>query len=182
MRIFLLILNIFGYLTPILTHVTFTNLKCGTKDKNYAEFGKCSIKAVNRTHKYMDIHVNLYQKPVRNITVIFQLHVKLMRRDHGYKLFFMDVKVDICMFLKQQRQPFIKMIYDMFKNNSNINHTCPYDHDILVDHLWTGNLETNVLNYIPLINGDYALFSEWSAYNVVRAFINLYVRVSDTRE
>jgi len=48
--------------------VTFTNLKCGTKDRKFATFEKCYIKAVNRTHKYIDIHVNLLKVPVNNIT------------------------------------------------------------------------------------------------------------------
>ncbi|KAH8364493.1 hypothetical protein KR084_007318, partial [Drosophila pseudotakahashii] len=161
----------------ILTHVTFTNLKCGTKDQNFGNFEKCYIKAVNRTHKYMDLHFNLYKKPVNNVTIIG----KFMRYDHGYRPFFVDITFDACKFLKNQRQPVVRLFYNIYKNSSNINHTCPYDHDIIVDHFWTGNIEADVMNY-PIINGDYAIFTEWFSNNIVRAFINIYIRVSENHK
>nr|XP_036670350.1 uncharacterized protein LOC108007476 [Drosophila suzukii] len=175
MRVLLYTLTILGSLTRIQAHVTFTNLKCGTKDRKFATFEKCYIKAVNRTHKYIDIHVNLLKVPVNNITIM----AKFMRHDHGYKPFFIDITFDACRFLRNQQQPILKSFYEIYKNSSNINHTCPYNHDIIVDHFWTGNIETALMKYIPIINGDYAVFTEWSAYNIVRAFINIYIRISD---
>ncbi|XP_070071685.1 uncharacterized protein [Drosophila takahashii] len=173
MQIILYVLMILGSITVIFSHVTFTNLKCGTKDTKFSNFKKCYIKAVNRTHKYVDLYINLYQIPVDNVTVI-----KLMRHDHGYKPFFVDITFDGCKFLKNQKHPIARAFYGIYKNSSNINHTCPYNHDLIVDHLWTGNIEADRLKYIPMINGDYAIYTEWSAYNVVRAFINLYIRVT----
>ncbi|XP_016990995.1 uncharacterized protein LOC108052946 [Drosophila rhopaloa] len=178
MRLFLYTLFILGSLKTILSHVTFTNLKCGSRDRNFMEFEKCDIKAVNRTHKYIDIYMNLFQKPVDNITV----NVKLMRHDHGYKPFFVDLSFNACKFLKNQRQPVVKMFYDIYKNSSNINHTCPFDHDIILDHLWTGNLESDFSKYVPMMDGDYALFSEWSVNNIDRAFLNIYIRISDRQK
>jgi len=48
-----------------------------------------------------------------------------------------------------------------------------------VHHLWTGNLESDFMKYLPLIDGDYAIYTEWSVYNVARAFIDVYIRVSN---
>ncbi|XP_017015669.2 uncharacterized protein [Drosophila takahashii] len=173
MRMCLLVLTILGSLTTILTHVTFTNIKCRSKDVKFASFEKCYIKAVNRTHKYIDVYVNLYEKNVDNVTV----NVKFMRNDHGYKPFFVDVTVDACKFLKNQRQPLAKLFFDLYKSSSNLNHSCPYNHDLIVDHFWTGNFEADLIKYIPIQKGDYAIFSEWSAYNIARAFINIYIRL-----
>ncbi|XP_017080082.1 uncharacterized protein LOC108113888 [Drosophila eugracilis] len=176
MRMVFYIITILGCIPAIHSDVMFTNLKCGIMDRKFASFKKCYIKAVNRTHKYIDVHVNLYQTPIDNVTV----HAKLMRHDnHGYKPFFIDVTFDGCKFLKNQRQPIVKMLYEMYKNSSNVNHTCPYDHDIILDHLWTGNIEMDIAKYIPMLNGDYAVFSEWSTYNIARAFFNVYIRVSN---
>ncbi|XP_016990996.1 uncharacterized protein LOC108052948 [Drosophila rhopaloa] len=175
MRMFLYILTILGLLTTTLSHVTFTNLKCSSKDVKFVNFTKCYIKAVNRTHKYVDIYSNLFQTPVDNVT----LTLKFMRHDHGYKPFFIDVTFNACKFLKNQKHPLIKLLYDTYKDSSNINHTCPYNHDIIVDHLWTGNIDSNFGKYMPMLNGDYAIFTEWSAYNIVRAVVNVYIRISD---
>ncbi|XP_052843796.1 uncharacterized protein LOC128257035 [Drosophila gunungcola] len=177
MRMFLYIITLLGYFSTILTHVTFTNLKCSSKDTKFLNFKKCYIKAVNRSHKYVDVHVSMYQIPVTNVT----LKLKLMRHDHGYKPFFVDVTYDACKFLKNLKNPVLKLFYEIYKNSSNINHTCPYDHDLIVDHLWTGNMDSDFSKYIPIMNGDYAIFTEWSAYNIVRAVINLYIRISNSQ-
>jgi len=54
-----------------------------------------------------------------------------------------------------------------------------FKHDIIVDHLWTGNIESDFLKYIPMINGDYAVYSNWSTDNIMRAYLNLYFRVTE---
>lgn len=118
--------------------MTFTNLKCGTYNRKVVEFQKCYIKAVNRTHKYVDVYMKVNQIPLDNITVskenidladqsksIFQLNLKVMRYDQGYKPFFIDITFDGCRFLKNQKNPIIKFFYEVYKDNSNINHTCP---------------------------------------------------------
>ncbi|XP_017042963.1 uncharacterized protein LOC108089296 [Drosophila ficusphila] len=178
MRMFFCIFTILGSLTTVFPYVTFTNLKCITKDVKFAKFEKCYIKAVNRTHKYLDIHANMYKKSINNVSV----NVKLMRYDHGYRPFFVDLHIDVCKFLKNPRIPIAKLFFDIYKNNSNINHTCPYNHDIIIDHVYTGNLESNIFKYIPLRSGDFAIYSEWSVYNIVRSLINVYVRVSEKQE
>ncbi|KAI8041676.1 hypothetical protein M5D96_005941 [Drosophila gunungcola] len=105
-----------------IAHVSFTNLKCNMIDKKFGSFEICHIKAVNRTHKYIDVNVKLNILPINNIM-----------------------------------------------------------HDLIVDHLWTGNMDSDFSKYIPIMNGDYAIFTEWSAYNIVRAVINLYIRISNSQ-
>ncbi|XP_016926645.3 uncharacterized protein [Drosophila suzukii] len=177
MKILLCIFIILQSVMVIFSYMTFTNLKCGTKDIRFTNFEKCYIKAVNRTHKYIDLHANLYQLPVDNVTV----RVKLMRLDHGYKPFFVDITIDGCRFLKHQGNPILKLLYNTYKNSTNLNHTCPVNHDIIVDHLWTGNVDSDIMKHIPIMNGDYALYSEWSVYNIVRAFVNFYVKITPGR-
>ncbi|KAH8295643.1 hypothetical protein KR018_001056, partial [Drosophila ironensis] len=159
----------------VLCHLTFTNLKCGAIDKQFAEIKECYIKAVNRSHKYVNIHAKLLQIPVTNVTI----NLKVMRYDHGYKPFFVDITFDACRFLKNQKNPIVKVFYNIYKNSSNINHTCPFNHDFIVDHLWTGNIETDVTKYLPVISGDYSLDTKWYSGNVARAFCNVYVRITE---
>ncbi|XP_022215358.1 uncharacterized protein LOC111069559 isoform X2 [Drosophila obscura] len=111
-----------GSLMMCHAYVTFTNLKCDIMDKSFGDI-KCHIKAVNRTHKYIDLTAKLFKVPVENVTV----NLKLMRYDHGYKPFFIDVTYDACKFMENQQNPFAKTFYDTFKRNSNVNHTCPYN-------------------------------------------------------
>lgn len=52
-----------------MAHVTFTNLKCTVLNKEFGEFTQCHIKAVNRTHKYINIYARLDLRPLDNVTV-----------------------------------------------------------------------------------------------------------------
>ncbi|KPU78337.1 uncharacterized protein Dana_GF20070 [Drosophila ananassae] len=156
------------------SHVTFTNLKCGTYNRKVAEFQKCYIKAVNRTHKYVDVYMKVNQIPLDNIT----LNLKVMRYDQGYKPFFIDITFDGCQFLKSQKNPIIKFFYEVYKDNSNINHTCPINHDIIVDHVWTGNIEAGISKYVPVINGDYSIETIFYSNKRRFGFVNAYVRLS----
>ncbi|KAH8392043.1 hypothetical protein KR200_007000, partial [Drosophila serrata] len=159
----------------ILSHVTFTNLKCGTSDKGFFDFEKCYIKAVNRSHKYIDIYVSLKKVPMDNVTI----NVKLMRYNNGYKPFFVDVTYDACKFLKNpNKNPIVKMLYYAYVNSSNLNHTCPYNHNVILEKLWTGNLEKDFGHYVPLPNGDYAIYTEWTIDGALRASIKVYMKLN----
>ncbi|SPP87014.1 Hypothetical predicted protein [Drosophila guanche] len=160
--------------TICLSHVTFTNLKCTTFDAKYVEFPTCQIKAVNRSHKYVDISTKLQRLPIRSAWV----KVKFMKLDHGYKPFFIDLSYDACKFLKDMRRhPIAFMFFRSFMNSSNLNHTCPYNHDVIVDKLYTGELETEFSRLMPIPNGDYAIYTDWSTENTPRASVRIYMKI-----
>ncbi|XP_046867856.1 uncharacterized protein LOC124460648 [Drosophila willistoni] len=158
-------------------HVTFTNLKCHNYFKNLGDFETCSIKAVNRTHKYINIYYKTTGTPIDNVTVNF----KLMRYDHGYKPFYLDLTYDACQFLKLQKNPIAKIMYATFKDSSNMNHTCPYNQDVFINKLWTGNLETGFTRILPMPLGDYAIFTNWYTNNIIRCYVNTYFRLTDKK-
>ncbi|KAH8285143.1 hypothetical protein KR054_005704 [Drosophila jambulina] len=127
--------------------VEFSNLKCETMDKDFADFEYCYLRSVNRTYKYMTIKVRLFQVSITKAKVNFALYQRL----NGLKPFLYNVTIDGCKFLKNPKSnmvvsyfyDFIKnnskflknpksnmvvsYFYDFIKNNSNLNHPCPYD-------------------------------------------------------
>ncbi|KAH8301928.1 hypothetical protein KR044_000957, partial [Drosophila immigrans] len=171
-------------------HVTFTNLKCSLTNETYGEITLCHIKAVNRTHKYVSVKVKLN---------IIMDNIFVMRYDYGYKPFFIDISIDICKFLKNPQNAFMNVFYNTFRETSNINHTCPYtvskiinlieliqnikinsifelQNDIIVDKVWTGNLEDDFSKFLPIPNGDYAIFVTFYKINVELAKVVIYLR------
>ncbi|KAH8283329.1 hypothetical protein KR054_007180 [Drosophila jambulina] len=167
---------IYFFIQMGLSHVTFTNLKCSSYNTEYIIFPTCQIKAVNRTHKYINIYTNLLQLPISTAWV----KIKLLRFDNGYKPFFLDLSYDGCKFLKDRgNNPLANLFYQTFVHNTNLNHTCPYNHDVILDKLWTGNLEKDFLRYIAIPNGDYAIYSEWTADGAPRASIKVYMKLFD---
>nr|XP_036670644.1 uncharacterized protein LOC118877230 [Drosophila suzukii] len=164
--------------TGSLGHVSFTNLKCEMFDRKFGKFEVCHIKAVNRTHKYIDLEIALNILPINNIMI----NLEPMRYGNGYKSFFMSMKYDFCKYMRNPNErslTFLKEIHSTFIDATNLNHTCPYNHNISVTKFWTGNLEKAFLRYLPVPNGDYALFSTWYVSNIPRLFVNIYFKITN---
>ncbi|XP_051859562.1 uncharacterized protein LOC127565416 [Drosophila albomicans] len=155
-------------------HVTFTNLKCFTRNSTIAKFQHCQIKAVNRTHKYIAVRINNYTKNLYNFT----LNIKSLRFDNGYKPFFFDVTFDACKYLKDPKHAIVNMFFKSLRTSSNLNHSCPYNHDIIVDKLWTGNLEDDFLKYLPIPIGEYNLIFTLFIHNYELFSIHVFMHLS----
>ncbi|KAH8295652.1 hypothetical protein KR018_001526 [Drosophila ironensis] len=156
-----------------MSHVTFTNLKCHALNPKFNKFDTCEIKAVNRTHKYINIYSRHFMLPVRNVWVSTDQY-----NNNGYKQMY-ELSYDGCKFLRENKNPLIQEFYNTFKSNSNLNHTCPYNHDVIVNRLYTGNLEDGFLRFVHVLQGEYALYTEWITEGILRATVNVYVKISD---
>ncbi|KAH8347150.1 hypothetical protein KR059_005869, partial [Drosophila kikkawai] len=155
--------------------VEFTNLKCTSYDPKFSEFEYYHFKAINRTFKYLSLKVKLYETPITNVKV----NVALLKRFGGYKPFLYNVTVDACKFLKNpSSNAVIVYLHGFFKSHSNMNHTCPYDHDLIVDKLTADFLNTQVTEVISFPFGEFLFQSQWFAYDILRASVNVYVTLS----
>ncbi|XP_062135917.1 uncharacterized protein LOC133845467 isoform X3 [Drosophila sulfurigaster albostrigata] len=112
---------------------------------------------------------------INNATV----NIKLMRDNHGYKPYFFNLTFDGCNYMKNQKNPFINLFYKPLKETSSFNHSCPYGEEIIVDKLWTGNLEVDFLKYLPISNGNYAIFFTIYVYNVELFYVHIYLQLMD---
>jgi len=60
----IVICKIYFFIQICMGYVTFTNLNCSSYNLDYLSFPTCQIKAVNRTHKYINIHAKIYKFPI----------------------------------------------------------------------------------------------------------------------
>jgi len=60
--------------------------------------------------------------------VCFQVNFALLKRYSGYKPFLYNITVDACKLLKHPKaNPIFGFFHGLFKEHSNMNHSCPYD-------------------------------------------------------
>ncbi|KNC34642.1 hypothetical protein FF38_13457, partial [Lucilia cuprina] len=148
--------------------VKFTNIKCLEYDKPFASIQICKLKLVARAVVAMNLHVKLHQVPVNNVSI----HVELLKKFSGYRPFLYNGTADFCQLMKNgKRFPFLNIFMHMLTNSSNINHTCPYDHDIIVKNLI---IKDQMFQKFPLPQGDYFLNIKVGAYNDWKACIKVY--------
>ncbi|XP_050744803.1 uncharacterized protein LOC108031001 [Drosophila biarmipes] len=172
---FIRLLIMLSVLKLISTRTEFTNFKCDSLDKEFSDFEYCSIKAINRSYKYVTVKVKLFQVPVTKVKVSFGLY----KRFSGYRPFLYNVTVDACNFLRNRKSnPITSYFYDFIKDISNMNHTCPFDHDLVMDKLSTELVNHRLTNVLSFPEGDYMVEMHWIAYDITRAVVKLYLSLT----
>ncbi|KRF99520.1 uncharacterized protein Dwil_GK27327 [Drosophila willistoni] len=172
MKLFLLV----GHIGLTISSLTeFTNIQCKTLDKSVAEFEYCYIKAVNRTYKYISLKVKMNQLPITTTKV----NIALLKRYNGYKPFLYNYTVDGCRYLENPDQnPIAKYFGDLYLPFTNINHSCPFNHDIILEKLNIQFLNNHLTKVLPFPEGDYCLSMIWSLNNARVLIIKTYVALS----
>ncbi|XP_017070099.2 uncharacterized protein LOC108107194 [Drosophila eugracilis] len=101
--------------------VKMTNVVCESYNKSWIAVHYCRLKAYSRNKTSSNINLTL-SEPTSNVFV----HVKLMKKYNGYKPFLVDVTLDGCQFMRKRNNPTVKIIWNLIKDVSTLNHTCPY--------------------------------------------------------
>ncbi|EDW34488.1 GL21553 [Drosophila persimilis] len=91
--------------------------------------------------------------PAKDISI----HARVLKRENGYKPWLFDFHVDVCRYLQKPNIPVANLIYGLFKEFSNINHTCPFVGPQIVKDFY---LKFELLR-LPLPTGDYMLSLLW---------------------
>uniref|UniRef100_A0A1I8P6G0 Uncharacterized protein n=1 Tax=Stomoxys calcitrans TaxID=35570 RepID=A0A1I8P6G0_STOCA len=103
----------------------------------------------------------------------YTVNVSLWKKVSGYRPFLYNVTEDFCKFLRNRKKiPFLKIVSDILLKDSNINHTCPFNHDIIVNNLI---LKEEMFKYLPLPNGEYMFQFKVGAYNDWKADVRAYL-------
>ncbi|KAH8237192.1 hypothetical protein KR038_006257, partial [Drosophila bunnanda] len=151
--------------------VVFTNVKCESFDKGFIDFEYCRLRSVNRTYKYVSGRAKLLKIPINNIKVNMALYQRL----NGYKPFLYNFTVDACKFLKNQKSnPIASYFYGFLTEYSNMNHSCPYDHDIVVEKLSTAFMNHRLTNILPFPEGDFMIQTHWILTGIAKARTSFY--------
>ncbi|XP_013104281.2 uncharacterized protein LOC106084880 [Stomoxys calcitrans] len=141
----------------------FTNIKCLDHDVKFSSFEICKLSVVGRGLVSLNIKVGLYKTPVTNSTI----NVAIYKKANGFKPFLYNYTVNVCAFFaNRKRYPVIKVLFDIFLQHSNLNHTCPYYDAIVVKDLV---LNENMFRLLPLPEGEYMFKLKVFAYNDLKA-------------
>ncbi|KAH8401120.1 hypothetical protein KR009_003140, partial [Drosophila setifemur] len=131
-------------------YVKMTNAVCESYNKSWVVIHYCQLKAYSRNKTSLNINSTILEA-AHNIFV----KMKMMKRANGYKPFLIDYTIDACQFMQRRNQPFAKIVWNMIKDVSSINHTCPYV------GLQTVSDFHRLEFALPLPTGDYLLLLTW---------------------
>ncbi|KNC27752.1 hypothetical protein FF38_03126 [Lucilia cuprina] len=140
-------------------------------DRPFATIPECKLKMVGRGVVALNLNVTLHQVPVNNVSINFEL----LKKANGYRPFLYNISGDFCQAISHKnRYSFVGLVLNLMEKYTNINHTCPYDHNIIVSNLI---LRDEMFKFLPLPSGDYLFNIRVAAYNDWKACIKMYFAV-----
>ncbi|XP_034651851.1 uncharacterized protein LOC117890871 [Drosophila subobscura] len=129
----------------------FTNLKCESYDDSFAKFSSCKLKLLGRGRAGVNIRLEMFQLPITNVWMNWSID----RRYNGWRPFLYNVSKDFCQLMENVNSlSFEGLVINAIMTRSNVNHTCPYNHEVIMDNL---EFTDDFLRTLPLPQGDYKI-------------------------
>ncbi|XP_017006880.1 uncharacterized protein [Drosophila takahashii] len=149
------------------------NVVCESFDASYSSFERCEMKIIRRGMAAFYMVWKLYKVPVNNVDI----NVSLYKKSNGYRPFLFNQTLDFCYYMRNPRaHPLIYMMHKVFLSASNINHSCPYDHDLIINDF---TYKKNDLKDLPIPNGDYMIKVKVASDKTYRASAKIYAKRVD---
>ncbi|XP_059217735.1 uncharacterized protein LOC131994833 [Stomoxys calcitrans] len=107
------------------------NIKCETFDPKYVNFGSCELAPNLENNPTLSIVIRLLKIPLTNLNL--RITVGLAGPQ---ALTVVNSTFDACAFLKSRKSnKAVGRLYQYIAPYTNLNHGCPYKHDIYVKNL-----------------------------------------------
>ncbi|XP_062134592.1 uncharacterized protein LOC133844553 [Drosophila sulfurigaster albostrigata] len=128
----------------------FTNIKCNVLNPSYCAFEKCHLKMLGRGIVGLNMRFKLLKGVLNNAKSVF------FAKFNGYRPFMFNMTFDFCKFMQKSNTElsFQKIVFDALAKQSNINHTCPFLKELVVDNFV---FKEDIFKFLPLPAGEYQL-------------------------
>ncbi|KAH8262869.1 hypothetical protein KR044_001263, partial [Drosophila immigrans] len=143
----------------------FTNAVCESYNKSWIVIHNCRLYAISRNKIVFNFNGTMLH-PCSHIFIDGQL----FKRANGYKPWLFKATLDGCRFIKKSYNPIAILIFNLFKEFTNINHTCPYVGPQIIEGFY---LRPEKLGLV-LPSGEYLLALTWLFEKRKQFITNLY--------
>ncbi|EDW18450.1 uncharacterized protein LOC6582271 [Drosophila mojavensis] len=155
------------------SHFKLNNVICRCYDTAYCTFKQCELTIRRRGMAAFSMYTVLHKRPVDNIYI----NLELFKKSNGYRSYLINQSIDFCYYMRNPKAYiFFHAFHKTFVAVSNFNHTCPYDHDIIINRFI---YERGSMIDLPLPNGEYMINVKLSVSKIWRAELKIFVTRSD---
>ncbi|XP_062132392.1 uncharacterized protein LOC133843050 [Drosophila sulfurigaster albostrigata] len=147
------------------TFCKMTNAVCETMNTSWVLIHECRLRAISRNITTLNIDIT-FLHPAH----VIDLRLELKTKAFGYKPSIFNYTIDACTFLRQRKHRVFMMFWRIFKDFSNINHTCPYVGKQIVKDFYYDPANLT----LPIPSGDYVVLFTWILDKKPQFFTNIY--------
>ncbi|EDW92999.2 uncharacterized protein LOC6532541 [Drosophila yakuba] len=149
------------------------NVICESLDTTITNFSRCEMKFIRRGVTAFYMVWKVFKVPINKVDINVSLH----KKSNGYRPFLFNQTLDFCYYMRNpQAHPLIYMMHKVFIQASNINHTCPYNHDVIINEFM---YKENDLKDLPIPNGEYMIRLKVAFDKEYRTSIKIYAKRKD---
>ncbi|XP_017105776.2 uncharacterized protein [Drosophila bipectinata] len=147
----------------------FTNFQCISYNESYCRFEKCKLSLLGRGRVGASFYLKMFVLPADNAWINWSIY----RRYNGWRPFLYNISTDFCHLMKNSNKlSFEGLVINAIMTKSNLNHTCPYNHDIIMDNL---EYSDDFLRNLPLPQGDYKIELRFATDKVWRVQVTVFI-------
>lgn len=110
-----------------------TNIVCESRNKSWVLIDNCQLSTTHSNQRLLNIALTVLH-PTNSVT----LRIQVLKKTITYKPWLLDVTVDGCRFMRYKNNKVTKAFWDLIKDFSTVNHSCPY---MVVDWITILNLQ-----------------------------------------
>ncbi|KAH8330342.1 hypothetical protein KR067_001571, partial [Drosophila pandora] len=130
----------------------FSNFVCQSYNASSTIVNYCRLKAVSRDR--VVLHYNAtFLHPIHTAAV----RLKAFKRESGFKPWLLETTIDCCRYMRKTYNPLARLVYKTVKEFTNINHSCPYEGDQIVNGFYV----KPELIILPVPSGTYMISLKW---------------------
>lgn len=162
-----------------------TNVVCESRNKSWVLIDRCQLSTTHTNQQHLNVALT-FLHPTNSVT----LRLQVMKKAIIYKPWLLDVTVDGCKFMRYRNHKVTKAFWDLIKDDSSINHSCPcqvvywitilnsHSKLMLVIQLSQGQQFLRdfypTLAKLPILpTGDFVLLIAWKFYGNIQFVTNL---------
>ncbi|KQS70430.1 uncharacterized protein Dere_GG26865 [Drosophila erecta] len=105
------------------------------------------------------------------------VNIQVLKKLNGYKPFLYNFTTNACGYLKTKRNLLFQYFHELIAVYSNFNHSCPYNHDIIVEKLPINFVNHQVSVVLPVPEGEYLVHSVYTIRGKPRLEIKVFCRI-----
>lgn len=98
-----------------------TNIVCESRNKSWVLIDNCLLSTTQTKQILLNVALTILH-PTNSVT----LRIQLLKKVNIFKPWLLDVTVDGCKFMRNKNNKVTKAFWDLVKDFSTINHSCPY--------------------------------------------------------
>uniref|UniRef100_A0A1I8NMT4 MD-2-related lipid-recognition domain-containing protein n=1 Tax=Stomoxys calcitrans TaxID=35570 RepID=A0A1I8NMT4_STOCA len=117
--------------TQVQSRIIVDWINCTSRDPTFAKFALCRLGNIKKNVREFSFHNRIFQ-PIQECIIRIEATYTMEKKP----IVLLNATCDGCELMRtRKRYVAVRKMFDLIGKNTNLNHTCPYNHDVIGKNL-----------------------------------------------